>query len=792
MILSYLKTAIRNIVKHRMTSAINVLGLTLGLSVALLIYLYVHNELSYDTRHDRGQEIYRVLRKGDLNDVRYRIGVTSGPFAGALKNDFPDVIGESIRVMPADGLVAHGENKFYEDRVYLADANFLEVFSFPLAAGDKETALSDPSGIILTREMSEKYFADQDPIGKTVTLDNRYEFKVTGVFEEPLAKSHLDFDFVASMGYFLNRPWFNDWWNNSLCTYVLISDPKAASNLESNFPAFMTKYFGEDFAISGNRIDLALQPLQDIYFENDVRYDPVAHGDRQTVFIFAAAGVLVLIIACFNFMNLAIARSSRRSREVGVRKVLGADRTKLVFQFMAESFLLTAVAVALGLAVVEVALPFFNSQFDLAVVAAWLDPTFLLLTLGLLVMVTLLSGSYPAFLLSSFRPVLVLKSSGLPIRGNQWLKKILVVFQFGISLLLIVGTLIINRQLSFIQEKDLGFNRDHVILVSLNNGEVYENRDLFKKRLLASPLVRSVTAISGNPGGFHDASSFEIEGKSQSWRLRTVYTDDDYVKTFGLNLIAGRDFSRLHSTDRDAAVLLNESAVRQIGWKPAEAVGRSLRNPMRDRKAKTVIGVLKDYHFSSLKDAIEPLIVSQSEDHRVAAIRVNPGDVRGAIRVVEESWQEVCPSFPIEFRFLDDVLNRMYREEEKQRTIFTMFSVLSILIACLGIFALAAIAAQQRTREIGIRKVLGSSVGKIVVLMSREFVLLVAAANVIAGPLAYFIARQWLGNFAYRTELSASDFLVAGFASIVVALLTVIWQSLRVAYANPVDVLKYE
>ncbi len=695
MVKNYLKIAVRNLWKQKLFSFVNIFGFAIGLTVSFIVVLYVQFELSYDQVHQNKDQLYRVLRQSDINGELYYIGVTSGPFAQALKNDFPESITDVVRVMPADGLVTYGNNAFMEKQFFLADKNFFQVFSFPLRHGNPANVLELPNSIVLTPETARKYFGDSDPLGKVLTLDNRWDFMVTGVMEHDPTRTHLDFDFVASIEILSQFGWFNDWWNNGLITYAIIPNPEEAMRVESQLTGFMDKYFGEDFKKSGNRIGLTLQPFSDVYFEKDVRYDRVLHGDKNTVMMFAAVALFILIIACINFMNLTTARAGRRAKEIGVRKVLGALRSKLVLQFLSESFLITLIAILLSVASVELLLPWFNSIFSLQLSIDFTSPSILLLLLGLLILVALFAGGYPAFILSSFKPIRVLKGKTGPKAESIVIRKGLVVFQFCVSTFLIVGTLLIGQQLTYLEGKDMGFDDEHVLLVHVNTAEIQNQAETLKARWQAEAGVVSVSAMSGQPGGFHDATSVSIEGKDQESRLRTAFTDFDYVETLGLQIVAGRNFSRDFGTDREQALLLNETAVRQLGWTNDEALGKKLSGAFFDLKESRVVGVVADYHFSSLKEGIEPLLIAIRPFSRLLAIKVKSEDLQGTISAVEQIWKTSLPGYPFEFTFLDETFAALYQQEQRESKLFLIFSVLSIMIASLGVFALQPI--QQKS-----------------------------------------------------------------------------------------------
>lgn len=791
MIKNHLKIAFRNLWKHRMFSMVNVFGLAVGLTVAIIILLFVSSELAYDDFHQNGDTVYRVLRKADLNDSNYLIGVTSGPFGEALKNDYPETVQDFTRVLPTDGLVTYADKSFNEEKFFLVDENFFDFFTYPLASGNASAALTNPNNIVLSSEMARKYFGEKNPLGETLRLDNQFDFIVTGVLAEKPGRSHLDFDFLASIKLMDNFSWFSNWWSNSLYTYVRINTPQEAAGLDAQLSGFMDKYFAEDFKRNGTRVDLTLQPLSEVYFQNEVRYDRVLHGDKNAVYIFMAIAVFIMLIACINYTNLTTARAGQRAREIGVRKALGAGRSRLVLQFLSESFLMTFSAILISLAAVELLLPLFNSTFQLDLVFPIGSLSVLGLLAALLVLVSIVAGSYPAFLLSSFRPVAVLNQQKTRA-GSVAIRKGLVVFQFTISVVLIIATLLIGKQLNFLNDKDLGFDDQQVVLVRMNNNAIFNQREDFLNRLRSEPGIIEASAMTGEPGGFHDAMSFDIDGMDQNYRFRTVFTDYTYADVFDLELVAGRNFSRDFGTDANEAVMLNETAVRTIGRDNESAIGLTLTNTMMDTTQRRVVGVVKDYHFSSLKDEIEPLIIINHSRTRTLAIKVAAENIDSQLSTIRKHWEVISPSYPFEYKFLDESFSMLYQQEQKESTLLNIFAAISIIIACLGVFALAAFTAEERTKEIGIRKVLGASTGGIISLLSSDFIKLVLIGNLVAWPLAYFGMEKWLENFAYRTEISLDVFIAAGVGALLVTLLTIIWQAVRAALANPVDALRHE
>ena len=792
MIRNYLRVTFRNALRNRAFALINIAGLAAGIAVCLLIILFLRNEFDYDLFHEKGERIYRVLRVAEQDGAERTIGVTSAPFAPALVAEYPASVEAAVRVVQADGLVTVGEKSFTEKQIILADGNFFSIFSFPLTVGAAGRVLATPNSIVVSQETAQRYFGNGDPIGQRITIDHQYEFVVTGVFAKPARNSHLSFDMVGSLAIFREARWFTDWWSNGMLTYLLLKPGASPQAMNQTFQAFMDRHFSASFRKTGRSMNIRLEPLHDIYFDNLTGYDFAAHGDRVAVMMFAAVAAFILILSCINFMNLATARASGRAKEIGVRKVIGARRKDLVLQFVGEGILYTALATVLGLLIVEVALPLFNNIIGRSLSLSDIGPaTFLLLPL-IVVCVGVLAGSYPALFLSTLPPVTVLKERSGKGSAAAGVRRALVVFQFTISIGLMICTAVIIRQLDFVQNMNLGFDKDQVVLIRMDNSEVRENRERFRTEALRSPGVQVVSAMSGEPGGFHDNFTFRIEGRpGPDVRMRTVFTDQDYVRTFGLTIVAGRDFDRGRPSDA-TGVILNETAVRMLGWDAASAPGKQMVITLRDSVRRTVIGVVGDYHFTSLKTPVEPLAISIAGNVRVFALRIDPRRTPDALAGVEAAWQHAAPGYPFSCEFLDQTFARQYRAEREQRTLFGAFAAVSISIACLGLFGLAAFNAEQRTKEIGIRKVLGASVSYIVRLLAWDHLRLVLVAMFVAIPVGYYVMSLWLRNFAYRTDIGPDMIAEICLLAMLIALATVSYQAVRAACADPVKSLRYE
>ena len=790
MVKNYFKVAWRNLLKNKVFSLINILGLTIGITICMMIFLFIMNEFSFDKFHTQQKSIYRVMRGYDIS--KNRVPYLSGPYATALLNDFPGEIKKAIRVMPSNGLVSFGDVSFNEKKLYIADPDFFTVFSFPLIKGDPATALKDPASVVLSEATAKKYFGKQNPIGKVIEVDKIRQLKVTGIAKNVPSNSHLDFDLVMPLSNYYNEEWFKVWINNNNFTYVLLNEKASKAKLEKRFASFMEKYMGKEMARMGAHFDLALTPLADIYFEPSSAFDNVKHGDKKVVYIFLSIAVFILLIACINFMNLSTIRAVERSKEVGLRKVMGALRNHLVWQFIGESVLLTFIACIFSLALLQVLMPLYNQLLGYSLTVSWNAMPIYLFLAGVILVVGFLAGSYPAFFLSVFSPIQALKGKLRLGKGGAFLRQTLVVMQFSISVLLIIGTIVIMSQMKYLKEKELGYNKEHSIIVPIDNNDFYDHRLAFKNELQSRAAITSVSLMSGEPGGFFDTHTFEAEGQPDVWKSRTEFADFEYVKTLGLKIVAGRDFSSQYATDTTDAVLINRTAAVSLGFTPEQAIGKWIKNTIRDSLKRKVVGVVEDFNFLSLKEKMDALVISPSEDRRVAVIKIKPGNVQSAVAVIKNAYSKVAPVYPFEYSFLDQKFDSLYKTDIRQQKILGIFSGLAIFIACLGLFGLASFTANKRIKEIGVRKVLGSSVQNIVILLSKDLLKPVLIATVVAIPVGYYAMSNWLQNFAYRTPLHWWVFAIAAVITFFIALFTVSIKALKAAIANPVQSLRTE
>lgn len=789
---NYFKTAWRNLRKNKVLSLINILGLTIGITVCLMIFIFIVNEFNHDSFHKDGARIYRVMRGFESEGKSKSVAYLSGMYAPALENEYRGQIEEVIRVNQNDNLITLGDRSFHEKKIINPDSNFFSFFSFPLLKGDPKTALKDPHSIVLTETVAKKYFGDaSEAMGKTLMLDKDIPLKVTGIAKDISSNSHLEFDIIIPLENYKDASWMTNWSNNGIYSYVKLAPNVSEAQIEKQLPAFMEKYMGSNMRKFGFKFTLSMTPLKDVYFSNE-SFDGVKHGDRTVVYIFLSIAALILLIACINFINLSTIRAAERSKEVGLRKVLGALRNNLIWQFISESVLLTGISCVLSIGLLFLVMPWYNELLGYSLIASWSTPPIYLFLAGVILIAGFLAGSYPAFFLSAFSPIQALKGRLRLGKGGASFRQALVVVQFSISVFLIVGTIVITKQMNFIKSRQLGYNKEQTLLVRIDNNDIYRNLRAFKNELQKESRVQSVSAMSGEPGGFFDGHMFEVEDHAERWNARTEFADFEFVSTLGLKVIAGRDFSASFPTDTTGSVLINKTAATRLGWTPDQAVGKWIENTIRDTSRRHIIGVVEDFNFQSLKSDIEPLVIAPNMDRRVIAVKLKAGDLPGSIATVEKAYKQVAAAYPFEYSFLDQQFDDLYKKDIRQQTILSVFSMLAIFVACLGLFGLASFTAIKRFKEIGVRKVLGSSVQGIVLLLSKDLLKPVIIATCIALPAGYWVMNNWLQDFAYKTPLSWWVFALAALITFGIAFITVYVKAIKAALTNPVKSLRSE
>lgn len=791
---NFVKIAFRNISRNKLYASLNIFGLVIGITSALFIYLFIQNEMNYDSSHLNGDRIYKVNREVERDFGSEITGITSAPFKDGLEAEFPDMIEMATHLGPGDGVVTIDDKNFMEPRFYMADENFFQVFSFPFIFGDPVTALENPNTLVLSSETSEKYFGSENPVGKSVIVDGGDSYEITGVFEVPEGTSnHFSFDLVTSIITFKESRFYSEWGWNQVHTYIMLPEEVNVEDLNSQFPAFMDKYFGENMIEMNRRVDIALIPLKDVYFANYLTFDwQIDHGSKSTLYIFGIIAVLIILVAGVNFINLATARSISRSKEVGIRKTLGARQLVLFSQFMAEAMIMAFIAGLVSFVIVFVTKPYFEQLIGTDIAISLLSSEIISFTLLILVVTGFLAGIYPAFFLSSFRPIKALKEK-INFGTSQTLtRKGLIVFQFVISSLLIIGVLIINQQMNYITNKSLGFKPDQLVDISLNNRTARSNIPQMLERFKTIPGVEEASVMSGSPGGFFDNFSFGVENHDQVLTMNTLFIDDKFSEVFDLEMVAGRDFDKAYSTDSASAIIINQSAVDYLGWTKEEAIGKQIRNMYVDEEPRTVIGVVEDFHFASLHTQIDPLVVSMTRDYRNAVLKVSTENLSVLLPQITEVWNAFSPLYEIEYQFVDQQFAQLYESETRQSKVLFAFSIIAVGIACLGLFGLATFNAEKRSKEMGIRKVLGASIGDLLFVFNKEVITIIGISFLLAVPLTYFLAEEWLQNYAYRTTSGVGSYLIAGGIVMLLTIITVSYQTLKVAWANPIESLKDE
>jgi putative ABC transport system permease protein len=811
MFTNYFKIAWRNLLKNKIFSFINVAGLAIGLCCFIMIALYVTDELSYDRFHEKANRIYRIHSDIRFGGTDLKMAVSADPAGATLKKDYPQVE-QYTRIYASDGSkhIKKGKEYIVEDRVAYADSTLFDVFTLPAITGDTKTALDNPNTVVISETAARKYFGTTDAVDKMleVGVNNKTLYKVTAVIKDIPANSHFSFDFIFSMDNVDYR--FGSYLSHNFYTYLLLREGVDYKAFERNFDEYIVRYIlpqakqfmqinsMDDFKKAGNKLEYSLMPLTDIHLKSDRYPELGVNGSIQYVYIFSAVALFLLLIACINFMNLSTARSSNRAKEVGIRKVLGTERQILIGQFIAESTLTSYLAFLFALLLTIVLIPYFNDiSAKTFTVTSLFQPQLLVFLLILPFAVGILAGYYPAFFLSSFRPIEVLKGKFNAGFKRSNLRNLLVTFQFVTSLVLVIGTIIVYQQLNYIQTKKLGFDKDQVLIIN-GTDALATNKDAFKNEIVQITGVKNGSYAGYLPvaGSARNNSTFSKEATmdlKNGFNMQVWNIDYDFVPTLGMEIIKGRNLSKAFGTD-SSSVIINESTAKFLGYD--NPIGKKLyssNNPTLElNTVYEIVGVVKNFHFESLRQEVEPLCMRLGNSNWAMAFKINSNNVPALVNQMEAKWKKLAPEMPFSYKFLDQSFDQMYRAEQRVGKVALTFAILTILIACLGLFGLVTYMAEQRTKEIGIRKVLGASVSGIVTLLSREFLMLVIISVVIASPIAYYAMSQWLTEFAYRIEISWWMFLIAGLLAMAVSLLTVSYQAIRAALMNPVNSLKAE
>jgi putative ABC transport system permease protein len=790
-----LKVSLRNIVKEKGYSLINILGLTLGITSSVFLFMYVFDELSYDRYHEHADDIYRVVSNIKEPDNSFTWAVAQMPLADELGANYPEVKSAVRFVGLGRLLYTIGDKTFQEEEFYLADSLIFEMFDYQFVAGDPASALKNPQSIVLTESVAVKYFGTTDCLGKTLTDQDNDQVNVTGVIEDVPINSHFRFDALMSRN---TLPQYQGGWGNfSVFTYLQFPKGYDATLFQPNLDSIISQHVNPIFESMGISIKYEMQPIVDIHLHSKIQDEVEEGGDMSYIYIFSAIAFFMLIIASINYMNLATARSTKRAKEVGVRKVMGAFRSHLIAQFITESVLLSLISLILSLGLLLMLLPAFNNLANKQIgFEVFLQPNIIGLIGGVVLFIGLVGGSYPAFYLSGFNPVTVLKGKLSNKGGNSILRKVLVVLQFSISIFMLIATLIAYDQLNFLMNKDLGFSKEQVVRITVPDRTMRRSLGALRNKLLQTPTFTNVATSTSTPVEIVNRVIFNVEsndGQMLEKGIDFYETDFDYISTMQMDIVEGRGFTREVPGDTLNAVLVNEAMVARLGW--VEPIGKRFEIPQRDTViTKRVIGVIKDYHQNSLYDVIEPLMVIFRRNNRFTFIKISEQNITQTMASIESIWSEVYPNSPFEYSFLDQDFATQYDADRRRGEIFTIFSLLTIFIACLGLLGLTSFTTAQRSKEIGIRKVIGASVQHIVVLVSKEFIWMVMIATLIACPIAWYFMENWLEAFAYKIELSGEifTFAISALLALIITMITVGFHTAKAATMNPVDTLHNE
>lgn len=798
MLKNLFKIAFRSILKDKVYSAINILGLTIGITCSVFLFMYILDELSYDRYHTNANSIYRIVSNIKESDNAFTWAVAQVPMAQELRNNYPEVTNAVRFYGTSRTLYKNGDKQFNEEEFFLTDSTVFDMFTYEFLAGDMSTALDNPFSIVLTESIAKKYFASaMEALGQSLQNKQNEEFKITGVIKDVPYNSHFRFDALISRSTRQGSDG-GSWGNFGVFTYIQLPAGYDLAKMYASLDKIVKERVNPIFEQYNIKIAYELQRITDIHLHSKIQDEAEEGGDISVIYIFGAVSAFMLIIACINYMNLATARSANRAKEVGVRKVMGSQRRQLILQFITESVVLTLIALVLSIIFIYALLPAFNSLSNKHLPFTYILQAPVVLTLvGITLFSGIVGGSYPAFYLSGFNPVSVLKGKLATRGGSVIFRRGLVVLQFIISIFMLVSTLVVFDQLTYMRNKDLGFDKERVVKLTLSERELRQKADVLVNRLKQSPEVTSVGTATSVPGQGVGKLLLKVEdneGKLVDRGIDLFYADFDFVKTMGMDIVLGRDFSRDISSDTTYAVLVNEAMVKRMAWD--DPIGKKFIFEGGDEPdvEKRVVGVLRDYHQNSLYDQIEPIMVILNDENYFVLVRTEKGDVKQSLAAVENVWRDLFPNNTFQFEFLDQDFNSQYKADEKRSLIFTVFSSLTILIACLGLIGLAAFTTEQRTKEIGVRKVIGASVSSLVKLVSREFFILVGIGTVIAFPLAWYFTESWLKNFAYRIELKGEwlTFLTSAFLAFLITMLTVGYHVIRAAHTNPVKSLRDE
>ncbi len=787
---SYLKMTVRNLLRNPVYALINIFGLTIGITCSLVILIFIKHEFSFDRFHNKKDHLHRVVFELVMPEGATMSPQMTAPVGPAMVEAFPEVVRSTRFSYREEGYFSYQGKAYREDGLFYADSSLFKMFSFDLLSGDPNTALADPYSVVLSEETALRIFGDNDPLGETIRWNNRDDLIITGVIKAPPPNSHLQFSSLISFSSrYQDRRYYMKWTGGMQYYHYLELVPGADIDaLEAKFPDFMYEHINREYESAGVSINATLQPIEKIHLRSSYVGEIGPTGSMANIYIYAAIAIFILFIACINFMNLTTAMATKRAKEVGMRKVFGAARTNLIRQFLGESIIMSMIGLVIALILVEILLPAFSNmvsrQLDLY---QWSNLDLILGIPILVLLVGILAGSYPAFYLSAFKPVSVLKGLFKGQKGYSGVRNSLVLIQFSISIVLIICTLVIYAQLGFIRSKDLGFSKDNIMILGFTSESYKQQYERLKDALSGIPEVISSSATSQVPGGGFTSNGYRPEGYDRFIMFNKVAVDFDYIRTLGLQVTGGREFSEDFSTDREA-YLINEALARQLDW--TDPVGKTI-NRSGDHP---VIGVVKDFHFAPVHQEIAPLIFDMNPylGYDYLLVRFRTGNLPGLISDIRKAWEEIDPNEPFEYRFMDDVFGEAYRAEQRMSSMLLYFAILAILIACMGLFGLALFNTEQRTREIGVRKVFGSSVSGVMLLLSGKFSRWVLLANILAWPVSYLIIREYMQMYAYKINLPVWIFFLSAAGVYLIAIITIGLQSYKAGVTNPGDALRYE
>ncbi|MFC1556165.1 ABC transporter permease [candidate division KSB1 bacterium] len=788
MLKNYMKIAWRNFYRNKGISFINIIGLVAGITSFILIQLWINDELSYDKYHEKSGQIYRIATDSKYEGGEIATASTPSVIAKTLLNEYPDVQAAARIRRFSPSLVARREKSFIEARVYAADNSFFDVFTFDLIEGNSENALAEPNTVVITSSMANKYFGKEAPVNMTLNIQDT-EYRVTGIIEDMKQNSHFHADFILSGSSF---DIFNSdsWWVSYVRTYIVLEKEYPYKEFNAVLDELVFKYRNPGRINTENSYwKWYLQPLTEIHLHSSLSGEFEPNGNMAYVYLFFVISIIILLLACFNFINLTTARVSFRAKEIGVRKVIGSYRTQLMNQFYSETLLLCTISTIVAFVFIKIILPYFNNFLGKKLTLSYSDPLILLYAIGFVLMLSLFSGSYPAIYLSSLRPKSILKGGSHSSRNNNFLRNGLVLFQFSISIILIIGVLVVQRQHNFINNIQLGFDKEQVVIVE-NASLLGSNVEVFKEKLLQNPSIINVSASGTYPGRYYDGRGVNYDD-SKEVLLYIGSTDENFQKTLNIELKEGRYFSENFPSD-SSAIIINESAVKHLNWEVS--LGKTLI--VKGIGSFRVIGVVKDHHYRSKHQKIWPMgmlnVRQGTYPARYFAIKIRTGNIASTLQMIEESWKDIAPGIPYQYCFLDEDYGRLYKSEEQTAEVFSFFSMLALFIGALGLFGLASFVVERRTKEVGIRKAVGANNINILYILMKQFIIWPALAVLFAWPLGWMFMDQWLRNFEYKISLGTDIFLLSGLIAILTAVISVIFQSLKAACKNPVDSLRYE